>query len=114
MSLRRKTLSCLLAASFLLLLAFSVRALLVRSVFENASLMRDVWFQVTLLDAYLGFVTVYVWVAWKEQTTTGRMLWFLLIMAFGNMAVSAYILIQIINLPADSSLSEILTQRCPT
>lgn len=103
--------SILLGVSFLLLLALSVRASLVRDVFDNGSLMNDVWFQTTLFDAYLGFLTVYVWIAWKERTFLRRLVWFLLVMAFGNMAISAYLLWQLFRLPRGSDLSMILTLR---
>ncbi|MDG1895148.1 MAG: DUF1475 family protein [Fuerstiella sp.] len=90
---------------------FTVRASWERGVFDNRSLMEDVWFQVTLLDAYLGFLTVYVWIAWKERTALRRSLWFVLVMSFGNMAVSLYVLLQLLNLPRGSSPSKILTIR---
>jgi hypothetical protein len=108
----RLVLLCILCvASFLLLLMFTVRASWERGVFDNRSLMEDVWFQVTLLDAYLGFLTVYVWIAWKERTALRRSLWFVLVMSFGNMAVSLYVLLQLLSLPRGSSPSEILTIR---
>ena len=108
----RLVLLCILCvASFLLLLMLTVRASWERGVFDNRSLMEDVWFQVTLLDAYLGFLTVYVWIAWKERTALRRSLWFVLVMSFGNMAVSLYVLLQLLNLPRGSSPSEILTIR---
>jgi len=104
-------LGSLTSASFLLLLIFTVRASLVRSVIANGPLMRDVWFQVTLLDAYLSFFTVYVWIAWKERTLLRRSVWFLLVIIFGNMAISLYVLLQLVKLPRASSLSDILTKR---
>ena len=108
----RLILLCILCvASFLLLLMFTVRASWERGLFDNRSLMEDVWFQVTLLDAYLGFLTAYVWIAWKERTALRRALWFVLVMSFGNMAVSLYVLLQLLKLPRGSSPSEILTIR---
>jgi len=110
-SVRLVLLCILCVASFLLLLMFTVRASWERGVFDNRSLMEDVWFQVTLLDAYLGFLTAYVWIAWKERTALRRSLWFVLVMSFGNMAVSLYVLLQLLKLPRGSSPSEILTIR---
>ena len=49
----------------------------------------------TLVDAYTGFVIFYVSVAYKERTIFSRILWFLLIMALGNMAAAFYILLQL-------------------
>lgn len=111
MSRSRKTLFWLFAGMLLLLLAFTVRASSVRGVFDNGPLMGDVWFQVTLLDAYLGFLTVYVWIAWKERTLLRRLLWFVIVMTCGNMAVSLYVLVQLVKLPPGSNLADILTMR---
>lgn len=55
----------------------------------------DPWFLTTLLDAYLGFLIFYVWVAYKERTALSRILWFLSIMALGNMAAAFYVLLQL-------------------
>ena len=96
-----------------LLLMFTIRASMVRSVFDNASLMSDVWFQATLLDAYLGFLFAFAWIAWKEQTPLRQFVWFLLIMALGNMALAVYVALQIFKLPPNSSVGDIL-QRSPS
>jgi hypothetical protein len=61
----------------------------------GSELWKDAWFRLTLADAYFGFLIVYLWVAYKERTLASRIVWFLLFMALGNMAVSAYILIQL-------------------
>ena len=90
---------------------FTVRASLVRGVLENAHLMDDVWFQVTLLDAYLGFITIYIWIAWKERTVLRGLLWFILVMTFGNMAVSLYTILQFAKLPEGRGLVDLLTMR---
>ena len=84
---------------------------MVRHVFDNGPLMRDVWFQATLLDAYFGFLTFYVWVAWKERTLAGRVVWFVLIMTLGNMAMSAYVILQLIRLPPECRPHEMLARR---
>jgi len=107
----RHNLMTLMVGCFVCLLAFSVRASLARSVFDNATLMKDVWFQVTLLDAYLGFFIFYVWVAWKEQSVLSRVVWFVLIMTFGNMATASYVIVQIWRHPKDRPVSEILLRQ---
>jgi len=108
---QRLLLGCLFALILVVLLACTIRASLVRSVLDNGDLMSDVWFQATLLDAYLGFLTFYVWVAWKEQTLLRRLIWFVLIMSLGNIAMSAYVILQLILLPPGSHAQEILTRR---
>ena len=61
----------------------------------GSKLWNDAWFRLTLADAYFGFLMVYLWVAYKERTLWSRIAWFLLFMTMGNMAVAAYILIQL-------------------
>ena len=73
-------------------------------------LVGDHWFQATLLDAYFAFVTFYVWVAYKETSWLGRIAWFVLIMFLGTIAISVYVLIRLIQLPKDASISDLLTR----
>jgi hypothetical protein len=51
-----------------------------------------------LFDAYFGFLTFYVWVAYKERHWAAKAMWFVLIMGLGNMAMSTYVLIQLFKL----------------
>jgi|SRR5579871_1365673 len=71
------------------------------------------WAVATLFDAYFGFVTFYVWVAYKERTWTGKAIWFLLIMGLGNMAMSTYVLIQLFRLRPEQSAFAILQRSNP-
>jgi len=68
----------------------------------------DWWFKATLADAYFGFLTFYCWVLYKETSVLSRIVWFILIMALGNMAMSAYLLIQLFKLPASAGPKELL------
>jgi isoprenylcysteine carboxyl methyltransferase (ICMT) family protein YpbQ len=69
------------------------------------------WTIATLCDAYFGFLTFYVWVAYKETRWLPRVVWFLAIMALGNMAMATYVLLQLMRLRADQPASAILTAR---
>src|SRR5438270_4441386 len=69
------------------------------------------WAMATLWDAYFGFTTFFVWVCYKERQMGLRLLWLLLIMALGNIAMSAYVLIQLFKLRPDEPLSRVITQR---
>jgi hypothetical protein len=53
------------------------------------------WFRATLADAYCGFLFFWLWVAWREQSVAKGALWFALIMALGNIAMAAYLLVQL-------------------
>jgi hypothetical protein len=78
------------------MIALTVVAIQEASLTEAGSaLWKDAWFRLTLADAYFGFLIVYLWVVYKERTLWARTVWFLLFMTLGNMAVSAYILIQL-------------------
>jgi len=69
------------------------------------------WAVATLFDAYFGFLTFYVWVAYKERHWTGKAIWFLLIMGLGNIAMSIYVLIQLFKLRPEQPAFEILERR---
>ena len=68
----------------------------------------DPWFRATLADAYFGFLTFYLWVAYKERTALRRSLWFVLIMALGNIAMAIYMLIQLYRLPEGAGIERLL------
>lgn len=71
------------------------------------------WFVATLFDAYWGFLTFYVWVAWKEQSPAARLLWFLSITALGNIAMSAYMLRELFAEPPGGTLAGVFGRRNP-
>lgn len=71
------------------------------------------WFIATLFDAYWAFVTFYVWVAWKEQSLAARLLWFVAVVALGNIAMAAYFLRELGTIPAGGSLDPVFTRRNP-
>ncbi len=69
------------------------------------------WAVATLFDAYFGFTTFFVWVCFKERSLALKCLWFVLIMALGNIAMSGYVLIQLFKLRPDEPASAVLTRR---
>ncbi len=80
----------------LCMIVLTVVAIQESSLMEAGSkLWNDAWFRLTLADAYFGFLILYLWVAYKERTLWSRIAWFALFMTMGNMAVAAYILIQL-------------------
>ena len=92
-----RTLLLLLFAAILLgMIVVTVTASLDTSIWEVPStLTSDPWFWATLADAYFGFITFYVWVAYREATSAARVIWFVAIMALGNIAMSVYMLIRL-------------------
>ena len=69
------------------------------------------WFIATLFDAYWAFVTFYVWVAWKDQALAARLLWFVAVIALGNIAMAAYFLRELFGVPARGPLDAVFTRR---
>jgi hypothetical protein len=66
------------------------------------------WAVATLFDAYFGFLTFFVWVCFRERTLAAKLIWFVLIMALGNIAMSAYVLIQLFRLKSQEPLSNLV------
>ena len=72
----------------------TVTASLDRSVLEAASeIWNDPWGKATLFDTYFAFLTVYLWIAYRERGPGSRILWLLLILTLGNFAIAAYFLL---------------------
>ena len=69
------------------------------------------WAVATLYDAYFAFVTFYVWVLYKERSVLSRIVWFVLIMGLGNIAISLYVLIQLMRLNPEEPAEAILWRR---
>lgn len=71
------------------------------------------WFIATLFDAYFGFLTFYVWQAWKEQSLAARVLWFINVMLLGNLAMAIYVLVELFRIKESSQIAEVITRRNP-
>jgi hypothetical protein len=75
------------------------------------SLALHPWFIATLFDCYFGFLTFYLWVAYRESSGLARALWLIAILALGNIAMSAYMLLSLWRLPADAPIHRLLLRR---
>lgn len=71
----------------------------------------NLWTIATLIDAYYGFVTFYMWVLWKESRALPRICWFIAIMLLGNIAMAFYVLRQLARLSPSDSMTELLATR---
>jgi hypothetical protein len=110
----RNTLIVLFSAILVSLLAFTSWASIQQPVWEWQGLISDPdrwWTIATLMDAYFGFITFFVWVCFKERSFIARLGWFIAIMLLGNMAMAAYVLLQIARLRPDEPVSAILLPR---
>ena len=78
---------------------------------SNPGADNNPWFIATLFDAYFGFLWFWAWVAYRERRWIVRIVWLALILGLGNMAMAAYVLIQIARLPADARAQDLLLRR---
>jgi hypothetical protein len=105
-------LKLLFGTIFVWMVVLTIRTSLTVSLLEAWSdYAANPWAVATLYDAYFGFVTFYVWVAYKERKLGFRVLWFVLIMGLGNIATSLYVLIQLFRLKAEEPAEAILRRR---
>jgi hypothetical protein len=104
----RAILLTLFAFVLLLMLAVTAWASWDRAVWRAGYLFAEPWFVATFADAYCGFLTFYVWVAYKERSVTARVGWFLAIMCLGNITMAVYVLLQLVRLQRDQSWEHLL------
>jgi hypothetical protein len=112
----RRALQLLFGLILLSMLAITVTASGRQPLWEWTGLVSepDRWWTIaTLADAYFGFLTFYAWVFYKETTATARLGWFLAVMLLGNIAMSAYMLIQLARLEDGEPLEQLLLRRKP-
>jgi len=50
-------------------------------------------------------------VAWRERSLPAKIIWFILIVLLGNMAMSLYVLLQLFKLRSDEPLSNLFRQK---
>ncbi len=81
--------------------------------FIAGPVIRDRWVVATLLDAYFAFIAFFVWVAWKETTLALRVLWFIAIILWGNLAMSLYLLVELFRISRLDELDQVFTRRNP-
>lgn len=109
MPLTRIALILLFCTILVAMLVVTARASLDRSILDvGPALMSDPWFHATLADAYFGFLTFYAWVFYKEPGVWRKLIWFLLIMTLGNIAMSVYVLIQLVRADHEQGIGSIL------
>lgn len=104
------TMICL--AILALMLFVTIRASLHQGIVSALyQLWPDPWFRATLADAYCGFLFFWLWVAWREPSLSAGILWFILIMALGNIAMALYVLLQLRRLRPGDGIGSLFERR---
>jgi hypothetical protein len=97
---------------FAFMLAMTVHTSMQQSLWDaRPAFMASPWSMATLYDAYFGFVTFFCWLAWRERSLAVKVVWFVLVMALGNIAMSFYILLQLFRLGKDEGVSGLFQQK---
>lgn len=103
---------------FTLVLIAMLTATIWASGYENIfsatkRLIQEPWMVATLFDAYFGFLTFFLWVNFKEASRVRKILWFIGIMALGNIAMAIYALWEIRRLKDNFTAQRLLTEKNP-
>lgn len=94
---------------FVFMVTMTIRTSLKIGLAEGwSSLAANPWAMATLYDAYAGFLTFFVWVAYKENALWKKLAWLVAILGLGNIAMSLYVLIQLFRLKPEEPASRIL------
>ncbi len=105
----KAALKILFAGIFIWMIVLTIRTSLTVSLWSAwDSFGANPWAVATLYDAYFGFITFWIWVAYKESTVWRRVLWLVLILGLGNIAMSLYVLIQLFRLRPDQPVEAVL------
>ncbi|HUR41822.1 MAG TPA: DUF1475 family protein [Verrucomicrobiae bacterium] len=75
---------------------------------SNPGTGNNPWFVATVADAYFGFLWFWAWIAYKETSNVARGVWLVLVLALGNMAMAAYMLLQLRKLPPGAGAETLL------
>ena len=108
----KRLLLVLSAGIFLMMVFITVRASLAQSIWDTLPSYSDnPWAVATLYDAYSGFTLFWLYAAWRERAWPARIMWFVLIMALGNIATSGYLFLQLVRLRPEEPASAVLQRR---
>lgn len=76
-------------------------------------LLADRWGVATLFDAYFGFLWFWLWILAKEGHLGRSLLWLLLLVALGNLAMAAYVMVQLHRLKPGEGVEALLLRKAP-
>ncbi len=60
---------------------------------DGGELLANPWGIVSLVDLYVGFILFSLWITFREKTMQARIFWITLMMVFGFLTASLYILL---------------------
>jgi len=102
---------------FALLCLFMTYVVITTSIQSNLidewpKLAQIPWMSATIKDFYANTIVIFAWIAYKEQKIVSRLVWLVLIVGLGSIAVTLYVLIQLFKLkPGDAPERVLLRAR---
>ena len=69
------------------------------------------WMTATLWDFYANVFVIYCWVAYKEKTWAGKLIWLVLLCTLGSIASALYILIALFRLKQTDGVRELISKQ---
>ncbi len=60
---------------------------------DGARLLANPWGIVSIVDLYVGFILFSMWIAFREKSVLSIIIWIILMMVFGFLTASVYILL---------------------
>lgn len=86
------------------------------SLYENvisggAKIIAEPWGIATLFDTYFAFFTFYIWLAYKENHLIKNLIWLVLVILLGNIAMAVYGLLEIRRLGKNFTAEKFLVER---
>lgn len=66
------------------------------------------WMTATLKDFYTNTVVLFSWVAYKERSYAQKLLWLILFVCLGSIAVTFYVLVQLFKLKPGEEIESVL------
>ncbi|MBI1270251.1 DUF1475 domain-containing protein [bacterium] len=102
----------LYASIFLFMLAFTVWSATCESILDIPSVvLNDVWFKATLFDAYFAFLSVFLWICYRERSLPLKVFMFFAIVCLGNIAISLYVLLLLLRLQPGEGVEALFTRK---
>jgi len=60
---------------------------------DGSKLLANPWGIVSVVDLYVGFILFSMWIGFREKSTATAVIWIILMMVFGFLTASLYLLI---------------------
>lgn len=99
---------CAILVLLALLAATAWASLHENLLFALPRLLKDPWAVAALAQAGAGGLWSWLWIAHRERCGRTRAVWLLGLLLLGNLAMAAYLLVQLAKLPPEARVEDLL------